>query len=46
MDLSSPGRWGVWASVNDGIDPNEFTLPNNSSVDQVIRMVSKFGKGF
>ena len=40
VDLSSPGG----ASVNDGIDPNEFTL-HYITVDQVIRMVSRFGKG-
>ena len=40
VDLSSPGG----ASVNDGIDSDEFTL-HYISVDQVIRMVSQFGKG-
>ena len=39
------GGWGVGASVNNGIDPDKFTLHNYSSVDQVICMVSKFGKG-
>ena len=39
VDLSSPGE----ASVNDGIDPDEFTS-HDISVDQVIRMVSQFGK--
>ena len=43
MDLSSPGGGGG-TSVNDGIDPNEFTL-YCISVDQVISMVSQFGKG-
>ena len=37
--LSSPGG----ASVNDGIDPDEFTF-HYISVDQVIRMVLLFGK--
>ena len=37
-----PGGGG--ASVNDGINPDEFTL-HYISVDQVIRMVSQFGKG-
>ena len=32
------------ASVNDGINPDEFTL-HYISVDQVIRMVSQFSKG-
>ena len=40
VDLSSPGG----ASVNDGINPDEFTL-HNTTVDQVIRMVSQFGQG-
>ena len=40
VDLSSPGG----ASVNDGINHNEFTL-HYILVDQVIRMVSQFGKG-
>ena len=40
MDLSSPGG----ASVNDGINPDEFTL-HNTTVDQFIRMVSQFGQG-
>lgn len=40
VDLSSRGG----ASVNDGIDPNDFTL-HYITVDQVIRMVSRFGKG-
>ena len=39
MDLSSPGE----ASVNDDINPDEFTLHYNT-VDQVICQVSKFGK--
>ena len=40
VDLSSPGG----ASVNDGIDPDEFTL-HYITVDQVIRVVSKLGWG-
>ena len=40
VDLSSPGG----ASVNDGINPDEFTL-HNTTVDQFIRMVSQFGQG-
>jgi len=40
VDLSSPGG----ASVNDGINPDEFTL-HCITVDQVIRLVSRFGKG-
>lgn len=40
VDLSSPGG----ASVNDGINPDEFTL-HYITVDQIIRMVSRFGKG-
>ena len=40
VDLSSPGG----ASVNDGIDPHEFTL-HYSTVDQVIRQVSRLGPG-
>ena len=40
VDLSSPGG----ASVNDGIDPDEFTL-HCITVDQVIRVVSKLGRG-
>ena len=39
VDLFSPGE----ASVNDGIDPDEFTL-HYISVDQVIRMILQFGK--
>ena len=38
--LSSP----VGASVNDGIDRDDFTL-YYVWVDQVVRMVSQFGKG-
>ena len=38
MGLSSPGR----ASVNDGIDPDKFTL-HYITLDQVIRLVSKLG---
>ena len=38
MDLSSPGG----ASVNDGIDPDRFTL-HYITLDQVIRLVSKLG---
>ena len=30
--------------MNDGINPDEFTLPY-ISVDQIIRMVSQFGRG-
>ena len=40
VDLSSPGG----ASVNDGIDPAEFTL-HYITVDQIIRLVSGLGKG-
>ena len=40
VDLSSPGG----ASVNDGINPDEFTL-HYIMIDQVIRMVSQFGQG-
>ena len=40
MDLSSLGR----ASVNDGIDPDEFTL-HYITLDQVIRLISKLGPG-
>ena len=40
MDLSSPGG----ASVNDGIDPDRFTL-HYITLDQVIRLVSKLGPG-
>ena len=40
MDLSSLGG----ASVNDGIDPHKFTL-HHITVDQVIRMVSRLGRG-
>ena len=32
------------ASVNDGINPDDFTL-HYITVDQVIRLVSWFGKG-
>ena len=32
------------ASVNDGIDPDEFTL-HYSTIDQVIHLVSKLGVG-
>ena len=38
VDLSSPGG----ASVNDGIDPQDFSL-QYIKVDQVIRMVSRYG---
>ena len=38
VDLSSPGV----ASVNDDVNPDEFAL-HYIMVDQVIRMVSKFG---
>ena len=40
VDLSSP--WG--ASVNDGISADEFTL-HYITVDQIIRSVSRLGKG-
>lgn len=40
MDLSSPGG----ASVNDGINPDEFSL-HYITVDKVIRLVSQFGRG-
>ena len=40
MDLSSPGG----ASVNDGINPDEFSL-HYITVDQGIRTVSQFVKG-
>ena len=40
VDLSSPGR----ASVNNGIDPHEFTL-HYITVDQVIRLVSNLVQG-
>ena len=40
VDLSSPVGW----SVNDGIDPDEFTL-QYITVDQIISMVSKDGQG-
>ena len=40
MDLSSPGG----TSVNDGIDPDRFTL-HYITLDQVIRLVSKLGPG-
>ena len=39
MDLSSPGGW----SVNDGIDLDEFAS-QYITVDQIISMVSKYGK--
>ena len=40
MDLSSPGG----ASVNDGIDPDKFSL-HYITLNQVIRLVSKLGPG-
>ena len=40
VDLSSP----TGCSVNDGIDPEEFTL-HYITVDQVIQLVSQFGPG-
>ena len=40
MDLSSPGG----ASVNDGINPDEFSL-HYITVDKVIRLVFQFGRG-
>ena len=34
------------SSVNDGIDPEEFTCtPHYITVDQVIQLVSQFGPG-
>ena len=41
VDLSSPGRF---PSVNDGINPDEFTL-HYLAVDQIICLVSCLGKG-
>ena len=41
VDLSSPGRF---PSVNDGINPDEFTL-HYLTVDQIICLVSCLGKG-
>ena len=38
--MSSPGG----LSVNDGIDPDEFTL-QYITVDQIIRMISTYGVG-
>lgn len=43
MDLSSPGGGGA-ASVNDGINPDEFVL-YYIIVDQIIRLVSRLEKG-
>ena len=40
MDLSSPSG----LSVNNGIDPDEFSL-QYITVDQIIRMISKYGSG-
>lgn len=40
VDLSSPGG----LNVNDGIDPDEFSL-QYITVDQIIRMISKYGSG-
>ena len=40
VDLSSP----LGASVNDGISADEFTL-HYITVDQIIRSVSRLGKG-
>ena len=40
VDLSSPGG----ARVNDGIDPDKFTL-HYIALDQVIRLVSTLGPG-
>ena len=40
VDLSSPGG----LSVNDGIDPDEFTM-QYITVDQIIRMISSYGLG-
>ena len=40
VDLSSPGG----CSVNDGIDPQDFTL-QYIRLDEVIRMVSRYGPG-
>lgn len=40
VDLSSPGG----LSVNDGIDPDKFTM-QYITVDQIIRMISSYGLG-
>ena len=40
VDLSCPGG----ASVNDGINPDEFTL-HYVTVDQLILILSQFGQG-
>ena len=40
VDLSSPAG----SSVKDGIDPHKFTL-HYITVDQIICLVSQFGKG-
>ena len=40
LDLSSPAG----LSVNDGIDPAEFSL-HYIKIDDVVRMISKFGLG-
>lgn len=40
MDLSSPSG----LSVNDGIDPDEFTM-QYITVDQIILMISSYGLG-
>ena len=40
VDLSSPGG----SSVNDGIDPQDFTL-QYITVDQIIQMVAQHGPG-
>ena len=40
VDLSSP----MGSSVNDGINPEDFTL-HYITVDQVIHLVSQFGGG-
>ena len=50
--MGQPGKWRLivnlcspgGASVNDGINPDEFTL-HYMTVDQVFRMVSQFGQG-
>ena len=40
MDLSSSSG----LSVNDGIDPDEYTL-QHFTVDQIIHMISNYGSG-
>ena len=51
-NMGQPGKWRLivnlcspgGASVNDGINPDEFTL-HYMTVDQVFRMGSQFGQG-